>query len=150
MPTTAELMRKENEALKKAQELHRTRLKKLEANETKRLFKILKTNNYFDYEFSDEEVTVGIQTMVLMKNPSAVFPENKNKSSANADKDSKKSVGEKTNKTISADLTEFTNTKSEQTGNNGNDPNAPKDEKNEKANSDDAKPKLFSQIGEKR
>ena len=116
MPTTAELMRKENEALKKAQELHRTRLKKLEDNETKRLFKILKTNNYFDYEFSDEEVTAGIQAMVLMKNPSTVFPEEKNKSSANTDKDSKNSVGVKT----------------------------------DKPNSDDTKPKMFSQIGGKR
>ena len=103
MPTTAELMRKENETLKKAQDLHRTRLKKLEANETKRLFKILKTNNYFDYEFSDEEVTAGIQAMVLMKNPSTVFPEEKNKSSANADKDSKNSVGVKTDKPNSDD-----------------------------------------------
>jgi len=36
--------------------------------------------------------------MVLMKNPSTVFPEEKNKSSANTDKDSKNSVGVKTDK----------------------------------------------------
>jgi len=42
MPTTAELIQKENAALSKAKETYRNRVQKLEQNEFKRILKYLK------------------------------------------------------------------------------------------------------------
>jgi len=67
MPTTAELIHKEEEEFKKARNRRRSRLKKIEEDELKRLFRILKLTDYFKYEFSDKELFNGLKQIVQMK-----------------------------------------------------------------------------------
>jgi len=67
MPTISELMRKENEALKKAQQQHKARTKKLEDSALKHLGKLLRQSDYYDYEFTDKEILAGIENMVSLK-----------------------------------------------------------------------------------
>ena len=67
MASTAELIRKENEALKKARETHRARIKKLEESEYKRILKLLKNVQFFETEFSDVELEAGFRKMVELK-----------------------------------------------------------------------------------
>jgi len=88
MPTTAELMRKENDTLRKAQSQHRARIQKLEASELKRISKILKQTGYFEYDFSDDEVIDCIKKMILVKNSSANFAETKKETTHNNSNDS--------------------------------------------------------------
>ena len=88
--STAELMRKENENLKKSKRQHRERLKKLENKELKRIGKVLKETKYFEYKFTDDDVYAGINRMIKLKYPGAVIeprkvvnvPKDKNKDEA--------------------------------------------------------------------
>jgi len=67
MPTTAELIQKENAALSKAKETYRNRVQKLEQNEFKRILKYLKQSHFFEADFSDNELQEGFKKMVQTK-----------------------------------------------------------------------------------
>lgn len=67
MTSTAELIRKENEAIKKTNSASRERIKKLKEAEYKRAFKFLKKTDFFDTEFSDSELLEGFNKMIDWK-----------------------------------------------------------------------------------
>lgn len=67
MATTAEMIRQENEAFKKAKSTHRARIKKLQEAELKRFLKIMKQTSILETEFSDAELLEGFKKMIEWK-----------------------------------------------------------------------------------
>lgn len=67
MANTAELIRKENEALEKAKKAHQAKIKKLEESEFKRIFKLLKQKHFFEIDFSETELSEGFDKMIDWK-----------------------------------------------------------------------------------
>ena len=67
MPTAAELIAKEDDELRKAQVSRNKKVKKIQDQEVQRIFKTLKKTDYFNIEFSDEELFEGLQNMVQLK-----------------------------------------------------------------------------------
>jgi len=138
MPSTAELLRKENDVLKRAQHAHRTRVKKLESSVFKRIAKLIKQTDFFEYDFSDEEFISGINQMCSLKGPLPVFEEKQTEASSSQKKkasspDSKKSEKRNVANNKKADASDGEQSEKPNDANN-NKADASDGEQNEKPN----------------
>lgn len=70
MTSTAELIKKEYEALQKAKSAYRSRIQKLEESEHKRVLKFMKKAAFFETDFSDSELQEGFEKMIEWKRKS--------------------------------------------------------------------------------